>query len=540
MKHIGFLFISLLLLSGNLWGQSRSATANAMKIDAQSEKLRQATGWKQDILGNWISNQNAISDTKLDEHILNTVPQYFKWIQLISIKNGAHDIYGLLYENSVYLSSSESERRVHFYLMSADDYLKITEAISAKNGQTVNIHSPYYGYMSDKDGDYSSTRLLGLMNQVIANNANSQQYDFSLNAQFVDDNEVIRFRLPEKSSILSSSLNNSYFEVKLKEFDAVLLPAPSLKAKDEFSLDVATISATAVNQQQKVQPNNLSAQRDEIEDRNLPFREPNDKDFMLANNTEQQQPVEEINNVDNVSDDADDGLSERRSRDKAIISAPVATFANIEGWYHTSEGEWVNDDNHLYDFETVGRYEWRNFDYRGKAYLLLVRYEKFAGETYYLISKDDYINTLKEMDKTSMLKFPVLAYAGIGFRFEDVIEHCEKTLDTPVKEDAIIFKDQYLVLHYKLSAAKNVARFFMFLQECSRYGSQTALENCNVVVSNKIRYDDEPLIMSESMFSKMYYETSYNSFMDFIRKPVSSEISAPASAQNRENIPSVF
>jgi len=500
-----FLLISLLIaVLLNVGAQSRNSTTTNLKIDAQSEKLRDAIGWKLDILGEWVSNNNAISDTKLDEHSMNTVPQNFKWIQFISIKNGAQDIYALLYENSAYISSTQKDRRVHFYLMTASSYSEIAVAMSKKDGQTVTIHSPSYGYMSEKDGDNTSARLMALMNQAIARNEGTQQYDFSINVQHVDNEDVVRFRLPEVSSIMSSSLTNNYFEVKWADFNDTMLPPPTVGNSEEFSLDMsAPVISNAIGQ---TRPSPQT--RSDMDDRN--------NILGLKVNDPQQEVA--LQNADST-EVRDDGIMERTVKEKAALSSPIASFANIEGWYHIPDGEWVNDDDHRYDFETVGRYEWRNFTYKGISYLLLVRYEKYAGESYYLISKEDYLQTLQEMGRSSIIKFPVLVYAGIGYSLDDVVELCEKTLNTPKKEDAIIFKDQYLVLQYKLSQEKNIARFFVFLQECSRYGSETALENCNIIVSNKIRYNDEPLLMSESMFSKMYYESSYNDFMQFMRTP---------------------
>ena len=527
MKNIGFLLLILLLIviSYDVGAQSRNAATTALKIDTQSEKLRQATGWKKDILGDWVSNNNAISDAKLDEHSMSTVPQNFKWIQFVSLKSGAQDIYALLYENSEYISSVQNERRVHFFLMAAESYMKIADAISLKDGQTITIHSPSYGYMSDKEGEYSSSRLIALMNQAVINDTGTQQYDFSVNAQHVDNEDIVRFRLPEKSSIMSSSLTNSYFEVKWTDFNNIMLPPLAVKKNtDEFSLDAAPVISNGI-----IQARPSQQEKNGLEDRNMPSRA-NDNDFDITNDAKQSVARQEPDSAI-VSDDE---LTDRIAKEKAVVSSPVTSFANIKGWYHTSDGEWVNDDSHRYDFETVGRYEWRKFLYKDETYWLLVRYEKYAGESYYLISQKDYLQTLQELDRSSVIKFRVLAYAGIGYSFDDVIALCEKTLDTPKKEDAIIFKDRYLVLQYKLSETKNIARFFIFLQECSRYGSETALENCNIIVSDKIRYNDEPLLMSESMFSKMYYESPYNDFMRFFRKPASATGIAPAQS-NRQS-----
>ncbi|MDH6307670.1 hypothetical protein M2451_000119 [Dysgonomonas sp. PFB1-18] len=522
MKHINFLLLIALATCFvyQASAQSRSAATGNLKIEKQSEKLRIATGWKQDISGNWISNVNAISDTKLDEQSLSTAPQNFKWLQFVLLKNGNQNIYTLLYENTAYLSSSKNERRVNFYLMTDQSYLKIVDAVKQKNGETLTIHATSYGYMSDSDGDFSSTKLMNQITQSIAAN-NGDLYDFSVNAQYVDNEDVVRFRIPEKTSIMSGSLVSSYFEVKLSDFENILLPAPVVKNADEFSLDAPTpdkVREAGTNAATPV-PVVIAALNDDIVDRvSAEKAETKTDDFSISNDAQQ---VVNVQYADTISaEEPVDELADRQVKERAVVSEPVAVFSGIEGWYHTSEGEWVNDKNHQYDFETVGRYELRNFSYHRKNYLLLVRYEKYAGENYYLISRDDYTQTMQDMEKSSMLKFPVIVQAGLGYSFQDMIELCEKTLDTPVKKDAVVFKRQYLVMQYKLSKAKDVARFFIFLQSCSRYGAESSPETCNIVVSNKVRYADESLLMTDGLFGKAYYESSFSKFMDFFRKPL--------------------
>ncbi len=523
MKHINLLLLIALAtcLVCKVSAQSRSVATGNLKIEKQSEKLRAATGWKQDISGNWMSNVNAISDTKLDEQTLSTVPQNFKWLQFVLLRNGNQDIYTLLYENTAYVSSSKTERRVNFYLMTDQSYLKIVDAVKQKKGETLTIHAASYGYMSDSDSDFSATKLMNQIAQSIAAK-NGDQYDFSMNAQHVDNEDVVRFRIPEKTSIMSGSLASSYFEVKLSDFERILLPAPDVKNTDEFSLDAPTLVSVREADANTVTPvlvAAVAAVKDDITD-----REPSDKteskaaDFSINNDV---QPVENMQYADTINAEEPMGeLSDRQEKERAVVSEPIAVFSGIEGWYYTSEGEWVNDKNHLYDFETVGRYELRNFSYHRKNYLLLVRYEKYAGESYYLISKDDYTQVMQDMEKSSMLKFPVIVQTSLSYSFQDMIELCEKTLDTPVKKDAVVFKKQYLVMQYKLSKAKDVARFFIFLQSCSRYGSESSPETCNIVISNKIRYTDESLLMTDKLFAKAYYESSFSNFMDFFRKPL--------------------
>lgn len=490
--------------TSQLVGQSRNPKqSNSLTIQSQSEKLRVATGWQQDLVGNWISNQNAISDTELNESTQYTVPQNFKWVQLISLKNGAQDLYALLYETTVYISNTQNERRVYYYLMTSKSYASIAATVAAKSGETLTIHSSSYGYMSDNDGIYSASKLLQLMGQSIIAGESSPKYDFSINAQHVDNEDVVRFLLPEKSSETSKALTSSYFETKWDEFNKILLPAPKQIINEEFDLGDIAATVTTTNTEPSQQNSNSIAPRTEIEESDFEPRP------SVAADTIQAMPV-----LDN------ENITIRKNKEKATVSAPIASFSGIEGWYLNSESEWVTDSNYSYRFETVGRYEMRNFRYDEKDYILITRFEKYAGETFYLISKEDYLTAFADLENSSIIRFPLVAHADLSNTLDDMIRISEQAIDTPKRKDAIIFKTNYLVLQYKLSSSKNLARFFVFQQECSKYGSEASKENCNAKISSKIKYDDEPLLGSDVLFSKMYYESTYDRFMDFFQKPI--------------------
>ena len=509
MKYFKLFTLTILALcfASQLLGQSRNPKqSNSLTIQSQSEKLRTATGWQQDLVGNWISNQNAISDTELNESTQYTVPQNFKWVQLISLKNGEQDLYALLYETTVYISNTQNERRVYYYLMTSKSYASIATTVASKSGETLTIHSSSYGYMSDNDGIYSASKLLQLMKQSILSGEDSPKYDFSINAQYVDNEDVVRFLLPEKSNISNKALTNSYFETKWDEFNKILLPAPKQIIKEEFDLGdiaVATTTNTGPVHQNNTESGNASS-RAEIEESDFKPRPPATDTIQVASGQETE------------------NLAVRKNKEKAIVSTPIASFSGIEGWYLDGESEWVTDTSYSYRFETVGRYEMRNFRYDEKDFLLITRFEKYAGESFYLISKEDYIAAFTDLEGSSIIRFPLVAYADLSNTLDDMIRISEQAIDTPKRKDAIIFKTNYLVLQYKLSSSKNLARFFVFQQECSKYGSETSKESCNAKISSKIKYDDEPLLGSDVLFSKMYYESTYDKFMDFFQKPITT------------------
>lgn len=515
MRYINLLLLAVLIMGivPEILGQSRNQKTEQPVIESQSDKLRTAKGWKLDVLGNWISNENAISDTELTKATKFSVPQNFKWMQFALLKNGRQDIYALLYETTAYISAGQSERRVYYFLMDGQSYSNIISAIQQKTGETQIIHSSSFGYMSDGDGVYTANKLLVQMEQSIVNAEKSQVYDLLLNAQHVDGEDVVRFRLPEQASLIKDeNLKESYFEAGLKDMRQILLPVSAQKETEEF--DLGSVAALPLGIAQSA--------GDDIVDR-VPATIQGEG-FSLTS----QQPAlptgDSISNsIPNIPvQDTIVTINDRQAKETAIVSAPIAQFSDIEGWYLNAEGEWVTDNSHSYKFETVGKYEMRNFRYRAKDYILITRFEKYAGASYYLISNEDYLNTMQALERSSMLRFPVIAYAGIGNTLRDMIELSEKTIDTPKNKDAVVHRSNYMVLQYKLSLQKNISRFFIFYQECSKYGSETSRENCNTKVSNKIKYDDEALLGSDVLFNKAYYESTYNNFMNFFRQPASS------------------
>ena len=76
LKHLYLIGIFLLININNIYSQSRNNTSQ-IEILSQSEKLRSATGWKLDVVNNWIPNDNAISDIKLNGETISTATQNF-------------------------------------------------------------------------------------------------------------------------------------------------------------------------------------------------------------------------------------------------------------------------------------------------------------------------------------------------------------------------------------------------------------------------------------------------------------------------------
>lgn len=501
MKKIKLISVLLFLcLSIEGIAQSRiNANAQAQVIITdQSPKLRVATGWKQDNLGNWISNANAISDTQLNGQSISTVPQNFKWLQFVTFKANNQDLYALLYENLTYVSSTQTERRVNYYIMTANSYSGLVDNINNKTGETLTIHSSSYGYMSDSDGVFTQNKLMQLIAQTVGA-VSRNQYDFSLNAQFVDNAYVVRFRLPEQSTIMGGSMKEGYFEANYDEFKACLLPVLSV-APSEFDLNATTPSTATVN-------SGL------------------DEDFSLADSTVSATTSDQLTSVNatDANDIADaDILITRTGKAKAIVSEPISVLKNIKGWYNNDQSEWVSDDSPSYRFETVGRYEIRSMSYKQKEYFIFTKYEKFTGANFYLVAKEDYIDQVKEIMGQSIIRLPYICNYSSGYTLDDFVKQAEVVLDTP-KSEQIIIRTNNIVIQYKVSKTKNIARFFIFGESCTQYGAN-GNKTCDTKTSSKIKYDDAPLLTTEALFTKMYYETTYDAFNDFLQKPLTVTI----------------
>lgn len=493
--------VLLVCFTSTIVSQNLVSPDGSLILLSKSAKLKKAKGWKQDITGDWVSNENAISEVPLNEKGEHLTPQNFKWIQFAHFKNESKDLYALLYESTYYTSSTQSEKRVHYFLMTSKSYAELVAAINRKDRKTFTIHSSTYGYMAESGGEYTAERLMSLIAQSIKNPSRNE-YEFSVSANEVNWEDVVRFRLPEQSSITNRSMSDGYFEAKLVEFSEILLPPTAAESSDEeFDLGRAI---TATTGKQAAMP--------QIEDRTPVARE----NIASVNATPTKNERITTANEPTVANDTFD----RADKEEATVSEPISVLSNIESWYYNNEGKWVNDKDVSFRFETVGKYEIRNFNYRNKNYLLLVRYEKYAGASYYLVTKDDYADAVANMANSSIIRFPIVAYGKIGNTLEDMIEISEKAIDMPKRENTVVFKQSKIVLQYKMSETKGIARFFLFEEECSKYGSESASENCSAKTSKKIKYDDVPYLGTEKLFNKMYYETKYLDFITFLQRPL--------------------
>ena len=500
------LILALIFLCLSVTGVAQSRKNPTVKTQSaivkQSPKLRTTTGWKQDNLGNWISNANAISDTQLSAQSVSTVPQNFKWIQFVEFNANNQDLYILLYENLVYISPTQTERRVNYYIMTADSYGKLIDIVDQKIGETLTVHSALYGYMSDNDGIFTQDKLMEAILQTIVS-VNPTQYDFLLNAQLVDNETVVRFRLPEQSQIIESNLTDSYFEVGYDDFKTCL-------ASIWDASKTPLMSGMRLGTPTPIVP---MADNIRAEDFSLGNQ---DSSAGLATQVDNTTPLVRALDVVAASDTMD--VDARTNKQHAVISKPLSVLKNIKGWYNNDESEWVSDGSPSYRFETAGSYEIRRLTYRQKEYYVFIKYEKFTGASFYLVSKDDYENNVKEIMGQSIIRIPYICNYAAGYTLEEFVAQAETVLDTPKAEKVVIVTDN-IVIQYKVSKTKNIARFFIFAETCTQYGVN-GNTNCQTRTSSKIKYDDVPLLTKEALFTKMYYETTYDAFNSFLHAPL--------------------
>lgn len=494
MRYIIFILL-LISITSNSNAQSRiNNSSSSLQVEAKSAKLKDATGWKKDIMGNWVSNINAISETQLNEQTRHSVPQNFKWIQIVEFNFNNKTHYALLYESDIYIAGIQKQKRVYFYLMSPASYKNLVTTIQDKTGETLTIHSGTYGYMSDEDGIYSQEKLFNLINRSVLA-SNTLQLDLVVNAQHVDREDVVRFRLPEQANMIRG-LDDNYFESNWHSFNSILLPVSKTPVSDEFELEGGAASGA-----------NKTDISNELPDRDTPASEDT---FSIDNNAE---------DTDTFNSDSLETIIDRVSKENAYISDPIATLSNIEGWYKNTNGKWVSDNDPSYNFESVGKYEFHRFVYHGVECLVLARHEKYAGTSYYLIKKEEYDKEIAKLESSSTLNFPIIASLGIGHKLEDIAKKGEEYIDSPKDGEKIIIRDNYITLQQRNSINRNIARFFFFEKNCTQYGENGSVM-CNNNVSNKIRYDETEYIGTEAMFDKMYYEVDLTNFIKFLKSPL--------------------
>lgn len=242
IKHLllTYLFVTFAIFNSN--AQSRE-NKEIVQFSSKSEKLTKAIGWKQDkVTGKWIENKNVIYDRKCPSYLVSHVSQNFKWLQFATILIGGQKYYILLYEQLggeyKYPHIQEDwveDLRTHYFILTPNEYENIKKQIDLKSGENIKITSKMSGYLSNRSnilgGEYSynEENLLAKINNAIEKQGYSKTC-FVLNAQVVDGQEVVRFRLPEEDlsldkdcSFVERNFKTEYFEVNASDFKKILI-----------------------------------------------------------------------------------------------------------------------------------------------------------------------------------------------------------------------------------------------------------------------------------------------------------------------------
>jgi hypothetical protein len=260
MKNVRLMMMTLMmcLMTMVSFGQSRT---NVDKIDflSKTEKLTKATGWEQNkTTGEWVSNKNVIDYQECKPYWVSHVSQNFKWLQFSIVERNGNKYYVFLYEK---LSGKykypniqqdwETETQTHFFIITESEFKEFKDFFSnnlmhknaqfhiwdlgnnvrrlgsLNNGKTIQLKSKMNGFITDSykvlGGEhlYNEENLLSKIRNVI-DKPNYLELCFTLNSQFIDGSNVIRFRLPESCYSTGENIKTKYFEVLNEDFQKIL------------------------------------------------------------------------------------------------------------------------------------------------------------------------------------------------------------------------------------------------------------------------------------------------------------------------------
>jgi len=230
----------MLLLFVLSTGLTMSAQNRVNKVNdvfvSQSEKLTVSVGWEQnDETGTWIENKNVIHNKLCPSYWTARVEQNFDWLQVNTIKKQGIKYYVFLYERQSgrykypnIRKNWENQYNTHFFVLTAPEYESLKSSIELKSGTNIKVSSKIKGHITDRfhslggEDLYNETNLLAKITKAIENPSYSES-SMIFNSQITDGVELLRFRLPERSSLGERKMNTQYFENKYEDFKALLI-----------------------------------------------------------------------------------------------------------------------------------------------------------------------------------------------------------------------------------------------------------------------------------------------------------------------------
>ena len=230
----------LLLFFGLLFQVNAQSRVNRAKLsfNSSSEILDKAMGWKyNNELGEWVGYDNVISDDKKYQtdykslqggYMMSKVEQNFLNIQTKSVivKDKTYYVvmvekyegryeYPSIYEDWYYWKQTNG------YIFTKDEYSKLLNfenEVSIETNLFVELGSSYEKYDESKFIALIQTELNSYKSNY------SKKYSFPVIKTTTENEEVIRFYLPENfSSYSKPNFENKYFETSISDFNKIIL-----------------------------------------------------------------------------------------------------------------------------------------------------------------------------------------------------------------------------------------------------------------------------------------------------------------------------
>ena len=252
LYYIPFLFLLTCQPTFSFAQERQNPKREYLSFDAEGKAtISTADGWKFDSYSKtWVRNDNLIfqSNQEIDvtDYMKSNQCQTFKWIKLKSLKHNNKKYYVLLYERRtghykypVTQDQWEIGNSTMFFIMDSVQYLNLTNVVDKKENKDFKITANLYGTISDFYGDYYedyNDEVHSLLEKMwhTFQTPHKTSRSFIINSQTLNNENIIRFRLPEIDNCtdyslfgpqlkISSSTGPGYFEVKQTDFAAMII-----------------------------------------------------------------------------------------------------------------------------------------------------------------------------------------------------------------------------------------------------------------------------------------------------------------------------
>jgi hypothetical protein len=224
--------LNLMLLSVFISHSQARVESEKLDFISKSEKLKTAIGWEKHYTsGDWVQNNNVINSFKTNFRKGGMYSQNFNWVQFATIENKGIKYYVLLFEKTSgrykYPAIKEDwipETQTHFFVLTVEQYNELKAKLDLNNGENITLKTMIHGFITDRYEKLNDANLLiGIRNSI---NMPYKECCFNFNAQKVDNQNVVRFLLPEDCAnfkMYNLNIDTKYFEVNENEFKKILI-----------------------------------------------------------------------------------------------------------------------------------------------------------------------------------------------------------------------------------------------------------------------------------------------------------------------------